>query len=155
MILIQLIVVGIMILILLMLMTHGRLFDTYGTSVIFEKLNNHRTGQVKFLWNKWAEFFQDKQYENGFYKVTFRYYGGIWHLAQEDHLFWIWEHEGRNPILDPVYKSKWSYFRYDFNAMKYIMENHPNLIHKRNHLKPEDKKPIIVDFKKVMHETDK
>jgi hypothetical protein len=120
--------------------------DKYKTSKIYELANNYRTGNVKYLSNKWAEFFKDENYMRGFSnRVTFKYYGGTWQLNGVSELYWVNQSFRGIKEEEPEYKSDWNYWRNDFKSMKYIMENHPNLDYARKKLKLEDKIPKIIE----------
>ena len=123
--------------------------DKYGTGWLYEKANNCDTGNLGFLHNKWAEFFQDEDYTCFMggdvpYGLKFKYYGATWQLAGASELYWVYSEFKGISKEQPEYKSSWNYWRNDFASMKYIMENHPNLRNVRKGLKAEDKRPEII-----------
>lgn len=132
-------------LIFFLIYTIIRKADKYQTGRMYEKANNFRMGQLGYLYHKWAEFFDDEDYMDGIpYGLKFKYYGGTWQLAGASELYWVCQSFNGMGKESPEYKSSWNYFRNDFESMKYIMENHPNLRDARKRLKPEDKRPEII-----------
>jgi hypothetical protein len=65
-------------------------------------------------------------------------------LGRASELYWVNSSFRGMEKEEPEYNSRWNYWRYDFQSMKYIMENHPNLQDLRKRLNPEDKTPKII-----------
>ena len=124
------------------------LYDKYKAGRLYEFMNNDSVGDLGFLYNKWSEFFKDEHLmweSRGVpYGLKFKYYGGTWQLGGASELYWISSSFRGIAKETPVYSSHWNYWRNDFESMKYIMENHPNLREERKRLKKEDKIPIII-----------
>lgn len=122
------------------------LFDKYGTGIVYEMQTRGRTGDLGYLQNAWAEFFNEERFMSAYggmpYKVIFKYYGGTWIIVHSSELYWVCSSFNGIEKESPQYKSSWNYWRSDFKSMKYIMENHPNLIDVRKNLTPKDKKPL-------------